>query len=141
MAVIDGNGLILGRMASNIAERLIKGEQINVVNSEKIIISGRKEVVVGRFKRRIGLRCKGNPFKGPQFPKLPHMLVKKSISGMLPSIKKMRGRTALKRLKCFIGVPETFSKARLESVAEAKKKLGTSFISIEELCRALGAKW
>jgi len=140
MSVIDGNGLTLGRLASHVAEKLLAGETINLVNSEKVILSGRKEVVIGRFRRRINLRYKGNPFRGPKFPKMPHMLVKKSISGMLPS-KTPRGRNALKRLKCFIGVPSEFSKARLETIEEAKKKFVTSVTSVEELCRALGANW
>ena len=41
MAVIDANGLILGRLASTVAKRLLSGdEEIHIVNAEKAVISG-----------------------------------------------------------------------------------------------------
>ncbi|RLI06236.1 50S ribosomal protein L13, partial [Candidatus Bathyarchaeota archaeon] len=39
-SVIDASGLILGRMASIVAKRLLEGEQIEIVNAEKAVVSG-----------------------------------------------------------------------------------------------------
>ncbi len=39
---INADGLILGRMASKIAKRLLNGERIIIVNAEKAILSGKR---------------------------------------------------------------------------------------------------
>ena len=53
MTVIDAKNLILGRMASTVAKRLLDGEEINIINAEKAIISGRKDTTFDRYKRYI----------------------------------------------------------------------------------------
>ena len=40
--IIDAEGLIVGRMATYVAKRLLKGEIITIVNAEKAVFSGRK---------------------------------------------------------------------------------------------------
>ncbi|MDD1661988.1 MAG: uL13 family ribosomal protein, partial [Methanomicrobiales archaeon] len=42
VTIINADGMILGRMASILATRLLAGEEIAVVNAEKAIISGTK---------------------------------------------------------------------------------------------------
>jgi ribosomal protein L13 len=51
VAVIDATGLILGRMASHIAKRLLQGEKIIVVNAEKAAISGKRLSIVKEAKK------------------------------------------------------------------------------------------
>ena len=58
---------------------------------------------------------------------------------MLP--KGARGRDAERRLRCFIGVPEEKGKEKLEALKEVENKGFSSFITIEELSKKLGAKW
>ena len=38
--VVDAEGAILGRLASKVAKRLLTGETVDIVNVEKIVISG-----------------------------------------------------------------------------------------------------
>lgn len=139
MTVIDATNLILGRMATNVAERLLKGETIDIINVDKAVVSGKKEVVVGKFLRRVNLRNKGNPYRGPKFPRHCDRLVRKSITGMLPD-KTWRGREAMHKLKCFEGVPEQFQKAKLETIQKAENHLHTNFVTILEISEALGVK-
>ena len=40
--VVDGTNLIAGRVASNVAKLLRKGNRVSIVNCDKIMISGRK---------------------------------------------------------------------------------------------------
>ena len=40
VTVIDGDGLLLGRLASMVARRAMSGEEIAIVNAEKAVISG-----------------------------------------------------------------------------------------------------
>ncbi|RLI36579.1 hypothetical protein DRO60_05575, partial [Candidatus Bathyarchaeota archaeon] len=51
--VIDATGLVLGRMASIVAKRLLMGERIAIINAEKAVISGKKKAIVNRYKDRL----------------------------------------------------------------------------------------
>ena len=41
--IINGEDQILGRLASIVSKKLLEGENIVIVNAEKIVISGSKE--------------------------------------------------------------------------------------------------
>jgi len=140
MAVIDATNHVLGRLASIVAERALQGEKIDLVNVEKVVVIGHREEVVKRWKRRLDLGAKGNPAKGPKFPKRPDRLMRRAIAGMLPT-KSMRGRKALKRIRTFIGVPEKLSNADMETLKIAIYNKKEDSITLESLCKKLGAKW
>jgi large subunit ribosomal protein L13 len=118
------------------AKRLINGEEIAIVNSEKAIISGKKTTTKETYKWK---RDVGTYRKGPFFPRTPERIVKRSIRGMIP-YQKPHGRAAYKRLKCYIGVPKEFEGKKFETIKEAKKQLA-DYITVEELSRYLGAKF
>jgi large subunit ribosomal protein L13 len=138
--IIDGSNQVLGRVASNVAKRLLKGERVYIVNAEKIVVTGKKENVLVKFKRRIDLHAKGNPLKAPKFPRTPHGLVRMSIRGMLP-FKRQTGKQAFKRLRVYIGVPEELKDAKLEKIESAENKLSENFTLVEDISKSLGAKW
>ena len=79
--VIDGEGLILGRLSSMVAKRLLNGEFIELVNAEKIVVSGAKKMIIEREKEFLGV---GGHEKGPVHYRQPHRIVRKTIRGMLP---------------------------------------------------------
>lgn len=133
--VIDASGAILGRLSTNIAKRLLDGEEIAVVNSEKAIISGKKTEVKKIYKQK---RDVGTYRKGPFFPRMPDKIVKRTVRGMLP-YQKPRGKEALKRLKCYIGVNEDLKDEEFENIKDSEKK-PLDYITLEELSRSLGAK-
>ncbi|MCD6541707.1 MAG: 50S ribosomal protein L13 [Thermoplasmata archaeon] len=135
VTVIDASGAVLGRMASIVAKRLLKGEEIAIVNAEKAIILGDEQMVKQEYREK---REIGTQRKGPFFPRMPHMIVKRTIRGMLP-YQQPKGREALKRLKCYIGVPDEYKDANMERVGIPEKK-PYKYITIEELSRYLGAK-
>jgi len=133
--IIDASGATLGRLSTNTAKRLLKGDEIAVVNSEKAIISGKKIAIKKRYKQK---REVGTYRKGPFFPRMPDQIVKRTIRGMIP-YQTPHGRTAFKRLKCYMGIPKEFEGKKLETIKEAEKQ-PVDFITIEELSRFLGAK-
>jgi ribosomal protein L13 len=45
IAVIDADGAVLGRLCTAVAKRLLKGEEIAIVNSEKAIVIGKKVTI------------------------------------------------------------------------------------------------
>jgi large subunit ribosomal protein L13 len=133
--IIDASGAILGRLSTHTAKRLLKGEEIAVVNSEKAIISGKKSAIKTRYKEK---REVGTYRKGPFYPRMPDMIVKRTIRGMIP-YQTPHGRTAFKRLKCYIGVPKEFEGKKFESIKSAEKQ-PVDFVTIGELSKSLGAK-
>ncbi len=136
VTVIDADGCILGRLASNVAERLLAGEEVAIVNAEKAIITGDKDEVFAKYRAK---HTRGTQRKGPFYPRVPHRLVKRTVRGMIP-YQKPRGREAWKRLKCYIGVPPELEGTEAESLEEAKPRSVTSHVLVEDISRYLGAK-
>ena len=133
--IIDATGLVLGRMATNVAQRAKSGEDVHIVNAEKAIITGSSKKAIQaryRFKREVGTAR-----KGPYFPREPHMLVKRTVRGMLP-YQKSDGRAAYQRVKAHIGVPKELAGQDTITI-EAAKREARSFMTVAELSRFLGA--
>ena len=134
-AIIDAEGATLGRLSTNTAKRLLSGEEIAVINSEKAIISGKKPAIKQRYKEK---REVGTYRKGPFYPRMPDQIVKRTIRGMIP-YQTPHGREAFKRLKCYIGIPKEFEGKKAEKIKDAERS-PIDFITVEELSRSLGAK-
>jgi large subunit ribosomal protein L13 len=141
MKIVDAENLIVGRMATKIAKRLIEGESISVVNAEKAVLSGKKSVLIKKLKERLDIAPKGNPMKGPKFSRMPHLIVKNAIKGMVPG-KSKRGKEAIKRLRVFIGVPESLAekKEEFETIETAKNRLRTNYQYVGEISKAFGVE-
>ena len=134
-AIIDADMLILGRMASKIAKRLLNGEEIIIVNAEKAVISGRKKTKVNEARTFLEV---GGVNRGPFHYRRPDRIVRKAVKGMLP-IRQPKGKNAYKRLKAFIGIPDELKKQKVETVEEAQaKKLTCSYFTVGQLAREIG---
>jgi len=133
--IIDATGLVLGRMATDVAKRAKSGETVHIVNAEKAIITGSsKKAIQARytFKREVGTAR-----KGPFFPREPHLIVKRTCRGML-QYQQSAGRAAYQRIKAHIGVPRELAGQEAITVAAALREVKT-FMTIEELSRFLGS--
>ncbi|MDP3640547.1 MAG: 50S ribosomal protein L13 [Nanoarchaeota archaeon] len=139
MKIYNGDGMILGRLASRVAKDALLGEEVHVVNAENIVISGQKVLIVAREKQR--RERKAHPTKSARFSRLPERAVRRSIRGMLPW-KQARGKEAFKRIMCHRGVPEAFAGKELLTVlgASAQKLPNLKFITMGEICKRLGWK-
>lgn len=106
MKIIEGKDAILGRLASYAAKEALKGEEIVIVNCEKVKISGSKKNIEKEFgiKRARG----GSAQKGPYHSKASEKIVKRVIRGMLPNHREGRGRETYKKIKCYVGIPKEF---------------------------------
>lgn len=131
--IVDADNAILGRLAAKVAKELLKGEQIIVINSEKTVISGNPKAVVKRFFEK---RKKGDPHKGPFYPRYSDRIFKRVVRGMLP-YKKDRGRKALRRLKVYVGNPDNLKGKKISKTSE---DLRSKYITLEKVCKELGAK-
>ena len=133
--VVDANNLILGRMATVVAKRLLQGESIVILNAERVVISGKRLSRIKEAKKKLEI---GHPRKGPYFPKRPDRFVKRTIRGMLPR-KKPKGKEAYKRLRVFIGVPLEFEDQPLETIQKAKaERLKCPYITVGEVVKEIG---
>jgi large subunit ribosomal protein L13 len=139
MVVIDAKNLILGRMASNVAKRLLNGEEINIINAEKAIISGIRDTT---FKRYEKYAARGSREFGPRFPRRPEQIVARTIRGMIPHTK-MTGRDAYNRLRVYIGVPPELAKEQVTTIENASiTRLSTSnYTVLGDLSKRLGSKF
>ena len=136
-SVIDAKDLVLGRMASAVAKRLLNGEKIIIVNAEKAVVSGKKLSIIKKHKEFLEV---GHFRKGPLHPRRPDRIVKKVVRGMLPR-RKPRGIEALKRLKVYIGLPEQFKDVEKTVIPEADATdLRGPYIKLSELARNIGWK-
>ena len=130
MIILDAKNAVLGRLASETAKMLKKGEEVVIVNSEQAIITGDTKQIVGKYLKR---RRIGSPQHGPFFPRKPDMIVRRTVRGML-NYKKPNGKAAYKRLKVHIGMPQLEGEKKSVAVKEIK----TDYIKVSELAKALG---
>ena len=135
VAVINAEGLILGRMASKVAKKLLNGENVIIVNAEKSVLSGKKKSKVAEAKQFLEV---GAPKRGPFHYRRPDRITRKTVRGMLP-IKQPKGKTAFKRLKVFMGVPEDLKDQEMGTFEEAQAaKLKGPHFTLAELAKEIG---
>ncbi len=134
VTIIDASGLVLGRMATDIAKRALNGEEVHIVNAEKAVITGAsKKSIQARytFKREVGTHR-----KGPFFPREPHLIVKRTVRGMM-DYQSSKGRAAYKRIKAHIGVPKELA-GQETVIVESAKRDPRIFLTVAELSTYLG---
>jgi len=136
MIFIDADGAVLGRLASEVAKRLLNGEDITVVNAEKALVTGSRENVLSQYKL---MRVIGSTRKGPFFPRMPDRILRRTVRGMLP-FTQHRGRAAYKRLMVHIGVPLELGKVKTEK-AGARQLRNPRYMPLGEVSHLLGAKF
>ena len=133
--IVDADGLILGRMASKVAKSLLNGNKVIILNAEKAIISGKKKSKVAEAKEFLEV---GSPKRGPFHYRRPDRILRKTVRGMLP-IRQPKGKSALKRLRVFLGIPKEFEEKQMITLKEAKaSKLKGPSLTLGELAKEIG---
>ncbi len=130
MKIINGENTALGRLASFVAKESLKGEEIRIINCEKVIITGNKEFTEKAFlqkRSRVGTRQ-----IGPKVSRSSERIVKRAIRGMLPDHRRGRGKEAFKRIICYKGVPQELKD--MESISLDKKE-EIKHIKVEHLSK------
>jgi len=130
--VVDTQDCILGRVASQVAERALDGERIAVVNAERAVITGSEEQLTQKYLDR---RERGSD-RGPYYPKRPDRIFKRSIRGMLP-YKRPRGRKALESVRVYVGNP--YDEAERLDDTSLDRLSNIRFVSLGDISESLGA--
>jgi large subunit ribosomal protein L13 len=134
--VIDASGLVLGRAASMIAQRLLHGETVIVVNAERSVVTGNRKMVIDEYT---AARAQGSVRSGPHFPRYPDRIFRRTVRGMLPHLK-TRGKVAYSHLHVFIGTPAGLSGRPHQPLPEAAARPALrSPTTLAEITRLLGA--
>lgn len=128
MKIIDGKNAVLGRLASYTAKEALKGEEIIIVNSEDVIITGNKKDIKEHFEEKRGRMGSGQ--RGPKIHRSSEKIVKRAIRGMLPEHRRGRGKEAFQRIKCYNGIPKEFEDKKIIKFGEEKT---TRFIKVGEV--------
>lgn len=139
MIIINGENLIMGRVLSRIAKYVLLGEEVALINCEKLMISGAKNVIISR--QRFLADLKGKPNRGRFYYSGPSNSVKRSLRGMLPV--NNRGKLALARVKCYTGIPDEFKNQKQETFqADNISKLpNMKYMAVADICKEMGGTW
>ena len=132
---VDATGIVAGRLASNTAKQLLKGDNVTIVNAEKAIVSGDKVYTENMFKEKVE---RGEPYSGPFYPKEPDRILRRMVRGMLP-FHTNRGREAFLRLRVYKSVPAELKSAKAEKPSY-KSRLTAKKMEIGEISVRLGVK-
>ncbi|APX96482.1 50S ribosomal protein L13 [Natronorubrum daqingense] len=135
--VVNARDCILGRVASEVAQRALDGERVAIVNAEDAVITGDKEDVFGTYRKRLELGSD----RGPYYPKRPDTIFKRSVRGMVPH-KKPRGREALDNVRVYVGNPYEDDDDREAEVLEGTsldRLSNIRFVHLGEVSDQLGA--
>ena len=120
--VVDATDHIAGRLASNVAKLLLKGNRVSIINCEKIMISGNRSNIIKEYRDFLEISSILHPEHGPYHPRRPDTIITRMIRGMLPR-KKPSGKTAHSRLRAYIGAPKNlkaFEKIQFEKAKITK---------------------
>ena len=134
--IIDAKDLIMGRLAAQVAKKLLEGEKISIINAESAIITGSRDHILDHYRQR---RARGHPYHGPHFPRMPDRILRRAVRGMLP-YKRKRGRDAFHRLKVFIGKPQALKEVESQTIPGinlASSNTG-KFMRLGDISRELG---
>lgn len=129
MKVIDGENAVLGRLASIAAKEALKGEEVVILNCDKIIITGNRKNIKEDFE---GKRKRvGSGQQGPKVSRASEKIVKRAVRGMLPNHRQGRGKIAFKKIKCHAGIPKEFEESEKIKMESEKHK----FILVKEIAK------
>jgi len=131
--VVDARDCILGRVASQVAQRALDGERVAVVNAEDAVITGSEDDVMSTYEKRADLGSDS----GPYYPKRPDMIFKRTIRGMVP-YKKPRGREAFENVRVYVGNPHDEDAEVLEGTS-LDRLSNIRFVQLGEVSENLGA--
>jgi len=135
VTLVNAEGLIVGRMCSKVAKRLLNGEEVVILNAEKAVFSGKKKSKVA--EAHVFLEV-GAPRRGPFHYRRPDRFLRKAVRGMVP-FEQPKGKNAYKRLKVFMGVPLKLKDQEMITFKEASSaNLKGPHFTLGEMAKEIG---
>ena len=136
--VVDATDHVAGRLSSQVAKLLIKGNRVSIVNCDKIMISGTRSNIISEYREFLEINSINHWKHGPKHPRRPDTIMKKMIRGMLPK-EKPSGKEAHKRLRTYIGSPkEVKSLKKIKFEKAMIRKSSSNYTTMADLGRTVG---
>ena len=76
--VVDATDHIAGRLSSNVAKLLLKGNRVSIINCEKIMISGSRSNIIKEYRDFLEISSILHPKHGPFHPRRPDTIITKN---------------------------------------------------------------
>ena len=134
MVTIDASNAVVGRLGARVAKLLLANQQVEIINADKAVMAGSLSAAKEKYLSRRSQKNKRTPEDSPVWPRVPHLLLRRIVRGMLPH-KSKRGRDAYHRLRVVVGAPAGVKAQRIPEAAADKKR---ETFTLEELCGELG---
>jgi large subunit ribosomal protein L13 len=135
VTLVNAEGLIVGRLCSKVAKRLLNGEAVIILNAEKAVFSGKRKSKVAEAHLFLEV---GAPERGPFHYRRPDRFLRKTVRGMLP-FKQPKGKNAYKRLKVFMGIPRELAGQQMITFTEASSaNLRGPHFTLLEMAKEIG---
>ena len=138
--IVNADKLVAGRLASIVAKKIIKGEEVVVINSEKSIIVGTFEAIMPKYKMKVNASVLSNPHFGPKYDRVPSKMFRRMVKGMLPN-KNRTSERLIKNLKVFNLGEHEVDISKAETIQKIKCNEKHDFMTLGEVASALGGKW
>ena len=136
--VVDATDHIAGRLSSNVAKLLLKGNRVSIVNCDKIMISGTRSNIIQEYREFLEINSINHWKHGPKHPRRPDTIMKKMIRGMLPK-EKPSGKEAHRRLRTYIVSPkEVKSLKKIKFEKAMIRKSSANYTTMADLGRTIG---
>ena len=137
--VVDATNHIAGRLASNVAQLLLQGQRVTVVNCEKIMMSGKRETQIREYREFLEINSIINYKHGPVHYRIPDTMMAKMIRQMLPFDRKPSGKLAFARLRTYIGAPnDTKPIEKIQFEKALITRAASNYTPLAEICRVIG---
>ncbi len=138
--VIDAKGLVAGRIATKVAKSLINGESVIVLNAQDAVMTGTRNSIIEKFKRRVDAAVKSNPHYGPKYARIPDRMFRRMVRNMLPTTKRAKERL-IKKLSVYNSVPAELAKEKAVTFEMFKCNERHAFMTFKEIALELGGRW
>ncbi len=138
--IVNGKDMVAGRLATQLAKAIIKGEEVTVVNAEELIITGNKEDIMERYHERSMARVLSNPHYGPKYDRVPSKIYRRMVKGMLPD-KSRTVERLIKFIKVYDKMPKELASEKMTEFEGAKFNHKNKYMTLGEIATLLGGKW
>jgi large subunit ribosomal protein L13 len=136
--IIDAANCISGRICSHVSKLLLQGNRVTIVNAEKAMLSGHRYKTIQLYKEHLEINSVTNPIHGPFHPRRPDTILTKMVRGMIPK-RKSSGIEAFKRLRVYIGIPESLKNSEMKYYDDSKiTKPSSYYITVGEVAKEIG---
>jgi large subunit ribosomal protein L13 len=135
---VDASEQIAGRLCSIVARELLSGKRVVVLNAEKALVSGKTQSVFRQWQTRLEIYSHVNPIYGPIHPRRPDNILRRMVRGMVPKTKPS-GKTAMGRLRVYMGVPEKYAGIKTSKFDDAMARRPIpQYVTIAQISKNIG---